>query len=139
MKQIIKNTKDQIISVAHIREYVIRKNTYDEGFDLMGIYTNGDEVFIDSFSSKEEASEMLETICGEVYELSHEPQVVAPEFNEDDRFKKLLDEEPQGVSEADIPDGVLENGNDETVYASGMPYNELIEEISKEEDGEDEE
>lgn len=139
MKQIIKNTKDQIISVAHIREYVIRENTYDEGFDLMGIYTNGDEVFIDSFSSKEEASEMLETICGEVYELSHEPQVDAPEFNEDDRFKKLLDEEPQGVSEADIPDGVLENGNNETVYASGMPYNELIEEISKEEDGEDEE
>ena len=130
MKTIIKNSKDQIISVAHIREFKITPNSFDDSYELIGYYTNGDELFIDSYPSKEEAEESLTLICGEVFELSHEPRVLTPEPDTSNKLEKIF--EGPGVVEEDIPDGVLSEEEDNTGFGTEMSYDEILNEISKE-------
>ena len=127
MEHFIKNSKGQMISVSHIRELSIVENEYDEKFEIVGSFGNGDELFLGSYGSEKEAEEVLESIV-EVQDISVEGKsvtVLAPEETSED-IPEETEEEVEDYSEF-IPDDIYSGDMEEYEGAVEPSYEEALE------------
>ena len=122
MVKFIKNSKGQIISAEHLRQIKTKENSYNETFEVIGIFSNGDEVFIEAYSTEAEAEEAVSSITGDVMELSHEPKVLAPDKEVSETFRSIIEGPDEEEAFEEVSDELTEEFHEEV--SEEAPENE---------------